>query len=159
MGDDALDLTFTNVSCATCDATVKVMGGAGSKHGAASLGTLTLADVTTSARDGFSVAIAHAAGTVVCSGSTEGVLLQPIRAADVSTSANCGSIVDLTAILGVYGKSYILTFYDGPAHKTGHVIYIIKVLVVTLFVELTVLYLAAYHVMHSIHANRHKKLE
>lgn len=156
MGDDAIDLAFTNVSCASCDATVKVLGGTGSKHGAVPLGTLTLVDVSSNA---FSVAIAHASGTVQCGGSTEGVLLQPIRATDMAVAAECGSIVDLADILQVYGRSYVLTFFDGPGHNVGHIVYTIKVLVVVLFVELTVLYLAAYHVMHEIHTNRHKKSE
>lgn len=156
IADNPSNLNFTNVSCPQCEAAVTVLGGAGAKHGAVELGTMVLNEVVAKP-GGFAAAIAHAAGLVDCAHSTPRILVQPIRARDISVNKNCGEVLDLSVILNVYGQSYMLTFFDGPGHSVGHVVYIIKVLVAVLLVELTVLYLAAYHVVHEIHLARHRR--
>ena len=162
MADDARGCTFSLVECQSCDAVVKVLGGTGVKHGPASIGDMRLTDVV-SGTDGFAAAIAHAEGRVVCAAGKvkkvekPRILIQPMRPADVTLTGDCGSVVDLSTLLNVYGNAYTLAFFDGPPHEVGRVVYVIKVLCVALFMELTVLYLAVYHIMHLIHLVRRKK--
>ena len=134
-----------DVTCPTCTAAMVVHGALSTRHSAVSVDGLKLTNVSSSR---FSVALAHAKGSVACLGNTQGLLVQPLRGQGIDTVCNT---VDLSTLLNVYGMPYIITFMDGPPNKTGLLTYIIKLLLISIAVTIIMLYLSVYHVWRALH--------
>lgn len=138
-GEAALNVSFTNVTCATCESAVVVTGSTTTRHGAVPV-DISLQHVAGKA---YAAALAHTSGKVKCTSPAK-VLLQPVGSA-VTVAPGC-TVTDLGALLSIYGDPYLLRFFDGPPHKIGALLFAVKIMTIVTASLLVVAYLSAYHV-------------
>lgn len=138
-GEEATNVSFKNVTCTTCPATVVVTGAATNRHGAVPV-NMNLTEVYGHT---FSVALAHTIGLVTCDVLSDPIIVQPVGSA-VTEVVGCNT-TDLGVLLSLYGDSYVLNFFDGPPHKIGGLVFAVKIMTVVTVSLLIVAYLSVYH--------------
>lgn len=148
--DQAINVSFTNVNCIQCESAVVVTGSETVKHGAVEV-DIAIENVTGL---NYALALAHTVGTVTCRDAVSSILVQPVGGS--RTVGNGCNTTDLGELLSVYGEPYLLNFFDGPAHKTGTLVFLVKVMTCVTVLVVVVSYLSAYHVWQTLRRKEHQ---